>query len=89
MTLTAITIDRLQPFQISLNVAPEIALDFDFVVGDRVNDFVDLLRRQLVGAQIGIDVRLLQNLPRGAKPDPVNISQRRFDALVRWNFNSE
>ena len=26
---------------------------------------------------------------RGAETDPVNISQRRFDALVRWNLNSE
>ena len=89
MTLSAITIDRLQPFQISLNVAPQIAFDFDFVVRDRVNDLVDLLRSQLIGAQIGIDIRLLQNFPGGAKSDAVNIGQRRFDAFVRWDFNSE
>jgi len=89
MPLAPITVDRLQPFQVSLNVAAQVAFDFEFVVGDRVNDLVDLLRRQFIGAQIRIDVGLFQNLPRGAETDPVNVGQRRFDALVRWNFNSE
>ena len=89
MTLASIAIDRLQALQISLNVATKIAFDFDFVVGDRVDDLVNLLRREFVGAQVRIDVRLLKNLPRGAESDSVNVSQRRFDSLVRWNFNSE
>ena len=89
MSLPTITIDRLQPFQISLNIAAEIALDLDFVVGDRVNDLVDLLRRQFIRSQIGIDVGLLKDFPGSAESDSVNVSQRRFDSLVRWNFNSE
>jgi hypothetical protein len=48
-----------------------------------------LLRSQILRAQIGVDVRLLQNSPGGAKPDPVNVGQGRFDAFIRWNFNSE
>ena len=88
MALTAITIDRLQALQISLNVAAEIALDLGLVVRDCVNDLIDLLRRQFVGAQIRIDVGLLQNLPSRAETDSVNVGQRRFDAFIRWNFNS-
>jgi len=89
MTLAAVTIDRLQTFQISLNLAAKIALDLEFVVRDRVNDLVDLLRRQLVSAQVRIDVRLLENSARSRRADPINVSQRRFDAFIRWNFNSE
>jgi len=73
MTLTTITIDRLQSFQISLNVAAQIALDLDLVVADRVNDFVDLLRREILGPQIRVDVCLLENPPRSRKADPVNV----------------
>jgi hypothetical protein len=89
VTLAAVTIDGLQPFQISLNVATPFALDFDFVGRDRLNDLIDLLRTQFIGPQIGIDVGLLQNLARGAEANPVNIGQGRLDAFVRWNFNSE
>ena len=89
MPNAAITIDRLKPLQIALEFTAEVALDRDLVVRDRVNDLVDLLRTQLVGAQVGIDVRLFQNLACGAEADSVNIGQRRFDAFVCWNFNSE
>ena len=57
----AITIDRLEPLQVALHFAAQIALDLDLVARDRVNDFVDLLRRQILRAQIRIDVRLLEN----------------------------
>ena len=89
MTDPAVTIDRLQAFQVSLNVAAQIALDLNFVVGNRVNDLVDLLRRQILGAGVRVDVSLLEDPARTGETDPVNIGQRRFDALVRWYFNSE
>ena len=89
MSNATIGIDCLQTFQVTLHIPAQIAFNFDLVVGDRVNDFVDLLRRELIGAQIWIDVRLLKNFAGGAETDSVNVGQRRFDALVRWNFNSE
>jgi hypothetical protein len=54
-----------------------------------VNDFVDLLRGQIFRAQIWIDVRLFEDASGRGQPDSVNVSQRRFDAFIRWNFNSE
>jgi len=86
---TAIRIDRLEPFQIALHVAAQIALDLELVVRDRVNDFVQLLRSKILRAQVGIDIRLLENASGRAEADSVNVGKRRFDALVRWNFNSE
>ena len=89
MPNAAITIDRLQTLQIALHFAPQIAFDRQLVVRDRVNDFVELLRRQIFRAQIRIDVRLLEDPLRGARPDAVNIGQRRFDAFIGRNFNSQ
>ena len=86
---TAITVDCLQTFQVTLDLATQITFDLDLVVRDRVNDFVQLLRCEIFRAQIRVDVGLLENTPGRVKPDSVNICERRFDAFVRWNFNSE
>ncbi len=85
----AITIDRLQPLQVALQLAAEIAFDHDLVGRDRMNDVVELLGREVFRAQIRIDVRLLENAFRRRRADAVNISERRFDAFVRGNFNSK
>ena len=67
MTDAAIRIDRLQTFQITLHVAAQVAFDFEFIVGDRVNDLVQLLRSKVFGANVRIDVGLLKNAPRCAE----------------------
>ena len=89
MSDAAVTIDRLKAFQVALHFPTQIAFNLDLVVGDGVNDFVDLLGRKLFRPQIWIDVCLLEDALRHARADPVNVSERRFDAFVRWNFNSE
>jgi hypothetical protein len=85
----AITIDRLQTFQIALYFAAQIALNFHLVVRNCVNDLIQLLRGKIFRAYIRVDVGLLENAPRCAKPDSVDIGQGYLDAFVRWNFNSE
>jgi hypothetical protein len=60
-----------------------------FVVRDRVNDFVQLLRREILSPDVWIDIGLLQDASGGAKADSVNVRQRYLDAFVGWNFNSE
>jgi len=84
-----VTIYRLETFQIALYVTTQIALDLKLVVRNRVNDLVQLLRRKIFGADIWIDIRLLENAPRGAKTDSIDIGERNLDAFLRWNFNSE
>ena len=79
---SAITIDRLKALQIALQFAAKIAFDQHLVAGDRLNDLVDLLRRQILRAQVRIDVRLFENALRRARADAVNVGQRRFDAFV-------
>ena len=45
MTDSAITINCLQPLQVSLNLAAQITFNWKLVVGDCMNDLVKLLRR--------------------------------------------
>jgi hypothetical protein len=71
-----------------LYVTAQIALDLDLVVRDRVDDFIQLLRGKIFRADISVDIRLLENAPRSAKADSVDIRQRYLDAFVCWNFNS-
>jgi hypothetical protein len=72
-----------------LYVAAQIALDFELVVSDSVNDLIQLLRRKIFRPDVWVDVRLLENAPRSAKTDSVDIRQRHLDAFVCGNFNSE
>ena len=71
------------------NFAAQIAFDQHLVARDRLNDLVDLLRRQILRAQVWIDIGLFENAFRRARSDSVNVGQRRFDAFIRWNFNSK
>jgi hypothetical protein len=88
VTDAAITIDRLQTFQITLHLTAKVAFDLDLVIRDRVNDFVQLLRREVFCANVRIDVGLLKNAPCGAKTHSKNVRQGYFDAFVCWNLNS-
>jgi len=47
------------------------------------------LRGKIFGAQIRVDIGLIENAFRDRRPNPVNIGERRFDAFIRWNFNSK
>ena len=70
MPNSAIPIDRLESLQIALQFAAKIAFDQHLVAGDRMDDLVDLLRRQLPGAQVRIDIRLLENALEVLGPIP-------------------
>ena len=85
----AIAIDRLEPLQVALQFPPEIPFDQHLVARDRLDNFVDLMRRQILRAQIRIDIRLLQHPLRRARSDSVDVSQRRFDAFIGRNLNSQ
>ena len=89
MADAAITIDGLEPLQISLQFPAQIAFDQHFVAGNGLDDLVDLVRGEILRAQVRVDVRLLEDALRGARPDAVDVGQRRFDAFVRRNFNSQ
>jgi hypothetical protein len=75
MANSTVTINCLQTLQIALDFTAQVALNQHFITGDRLNDLVDLLRRKVFGAQIGINVCLLKDLLRGARPDAVNVGE--------------
>ena len=67
MANAAIAIDRLQTLQVALQLPAQIAFDQKLVRRNRLNDFVDLLRRKIFRPEIGIDVRLFENALRRAR----------------------
>jgi hypothetical protein len=89
MANPAITIDRLEPLEMTLNLAPQIAFDRQLARGDRLDDVIDLFGQEIFCAEIRVDIRLFENLFRGARSDSVNIRQRRFDAFVAGDFHSK
>ena len=85
---STITIDRLEALEITLQFAAQIAFNQHLVARDRLNDLVDLVRRQVLRTQIWIDIGLFQYALRPARSDSVNVGQRRFDAFIGRDLNS-
>ena len=88
MANAAVAVDRLETLQVCLNFTAQIALDGQLARGDRLNDVIQLLRRQILRAHVRFDVRLFEDLLRGARTNSVNVGQRRVDTFVAGNFNS-
>ena len=88
MTNATIAVDGLEALQIRLNLTAQIALNGQFARGDRLNDVVQLLGREILRTDVWFDVRLFEDLLRGARANPVNVWQRCIDALVAGDFNS-
>lgn len=86
---SAVTIDRLQSFQIGLQFATEIPLDHDVEIVDRVNDRIELLGAEVLGPDIRVNLGRLKNPLGIAGSDSVDVWQRRFDAFIAGNFDSE
>ena len=86
---SAITIDGLETLEVALQFAAKIAFDQHFVSSDGLDDVVDLVRGQVLRPQIWIDVGLFKDASGRARPNPVDIRERRFDAFFGRNLNSK
>jgi hypothetical protein len=88
MSDSSVTIDRLEPFQIALQLTAQVTFDQDFASRDRLNDFVDLVGRQILGSQIRVDISPFQDPFSRAWTNSVNVSQGRFNPFLGRNFYS-
>ena len=88
MTDATVAVDGLEALEIGLNFAAKITLDGELAGGDGVDELVELLRGEILGPDIGIDVGLIEDLFGGAGSDPVNVRKGGFDSLVPWYFDS-
>ena len=52
MADAAVAVDRLEALQVALHFAAQIALDRQLARGDRLDDLVELLGAQVLGAGI-------------------------------------
>src|SRR3954470_17838870 len=82
MADAAVAVNRLEALQVALQLAAEVALDRQPARRDGVDDGVELLGAQILGAGVRIDVCGLEDLATGAEADAVNVRQGGFDALV-------
>lgn len=89
MADATVAVDRLEALEVALDFAAQVALDRDLVRVDRVNDRVELLGREVFGADVGINVRLLENFFAVARAHSINVGQRGFDAFVPGDVYSK
>jgi hypothetical protein len=89
VTDATVAIDGLQALQVAGDVTAEIALHHPLVVGDDVENLVELLLGQVRGAHVGIETggRDDEVGPRGA--NAVDIPEGESDLLFGGEFNAE
>ena len=89
MADAAVAVNGLKALKIALHLAAEVAFYEHLLRIDRVNNGIQLLRRQVLGADIRVDIGDLKDPLGIAWANSVDIRKRSFDALVARNFYSE
>jgi hypothetical protein len=84
-----VTIDRLETFQICGVVTPQITLNHPLMIGDHMQDFVELLFGEILGAGIGVEPDLLDDQIGPLRTDAVDVTERERDFLFRGYFDAE
>ena len=86
MADAAVAIDGLKALKIALHLAAEVAFYEHLLRVDRVNNGIQLLRRQIFSADIRVDIGDLKDPLGIAWANSVDIGKRSFNALVARNF---
>ena len=81
MTQASVATDLHEALHVLLNIATQVALDVEVLL-DVVAQLDELLLGQIVGAGVGVDTGVGQNLLRGGQADAVNVGQGDLDALI-------
>jgi hypothetical protein len=89
MTDAAVTVDRLEPLEVLLQLAAQVAFDHVFVLGDDLDDPVELLVAQALGADIGADLGLFQDQLRPGRANAVNVGESGFNPFVTGNVDTK
>ena len=89
MAYTTVAVDRLKALQIGRNITAKVTFEYPFVLGDDLQDFVELLFSEILSAHVGVEPGFLDERirPRGA--DAVDITQGERDFLFRGDFYTE
>ena len=89
MAKPSVTVDRLESFEVSLDLAPQVTFDEQSARSDSLNNLVQLFGTEVLCTDFRIDIGLLENLLRCARADAVNVRERRFNSLVARNVYSK
>ena len=89
MANATIAIDRLEALQITRDLAAKVTLKHPFVLGDDVEDFVQLLLGEVLRPHVGIQATLLDEQIGTGGTDAVDVTEGIRDFLFRGDFYTE
>jgi hypothetical protein len=89
MTDAAVTIDGLEALEVTGEFAAEVTLHHPLVLGDDVEDFVELLLGKILGAHVSVETGLGDDLVGALRADAVDVTEGVRDFLFRGNFNTK
>jgi hypothetical protein len=88
MANSPVALDTLKALEVHADFAAQVTFDDVFAILDGMHNLGKLLFGQILRADIGIDIRLDQDVFGVGGPDTVNIAQSNVDALVRGDFDA-
>ena len=75
----------MEALEVRADFATKIPFALVTAFDNVIDDLVELLFRQLIGTERRIKAERINDLGRASRTDPVNVTQRIFDAFVIGN----
>lgn len=89
MTDATVAINRLQTLEIAGNIAPEIALNDPLVIGDDMENLIELLLSEIRSAHVGIKTSSGDDEIGPGGANAIDIPEGVSDLLFGGNFYAE
>ena len=89
MANATVAVDRLEAFQVSGDFAAEVTLEHPLVLGNDMQNFVELLFREILCPHVGIQAALFDEQIGTRGADAVDVTEGIRDFLFRGDFYTE
>ena len=87
MTHAAVAVDLLQPPDVGGELTAQISFHGQIVL-QNLGDLGNLIRSEVLRLDVAVDADLFNDFQRQRRTDAVEVAQRKFNALVARNVNT-
>jgi hypothetical protein len=89
VTNTAIAIDGLESLEVARNLAAEVAFENPLMLGDKMEDLVELLFRKILRPHVRVQARFFNKQVSTGRTDAVDITEGIRDFFLRGDVDAE
>ena len=89
MTEATVATDGLESFEIAGDFTTKVTLDHPLVIGDAVENFIQLLFVEIARTHVCVEAGFGVDLIGPLGTDAVDVAKRIGELFLRWNINTK